>query len=149
MIVPDVNLLLYAHHRVFAQQPAAQRWWEGLLAGSEEVGLPSVVIFGFVRIGTSARVFERPMTVDDAVSRVREWLLRPNVRRLDPGPAHLDIAFDLLRVAGAGGNLTTDAQIAALAIESGAEIHSADTDFMRFPHVRWRNPLAPPTRARR
>ena len=148
MIVPDVNLLLYAHHVVFPQQQEAQRWWERLLASDEEVGLASVVVFGFVRISTSARILATPMSVDDAVSRARSWLARPNVRRLDPGPGHLDIAFDLLRSTGAGGNLTTNAQIAALAIEHGAEVHSADTDFMRFSGVRWRNPLAKVQRAR-
>ena len=142
MILPDVNLLLYAHHLVFPQQREAQGWWERLLASDEEIGLASVVVFGFVRISTSARVLATPMSVDEAVARVRAWLAQPNVRRLDPGPRHLDIAFDLLRSTGAGGNLTTDAQIAALAMEHGAEIHSADTDFARFSGVRWRNPLA-------
>lgn len=81
------------------------------------------------------------MEVADALSCAEEWLARPNVRFLVPGPRHLEIAFQLLRRVGAAANLTTDVQLAAYAIEYQAELHSADTDFGRFPQLRWVNPL--------
>lgn len=73
---------------------------------------------------------------------VEEWLARPHVRFVQPGPRHLEIAFDLLRHVGGAANLTTDAQIAALAIEHQGEVHSNDADFGRFPQLRWVNPIA-------
>lgn len=142
MIVPDLNLVLYAEIDAFTQHDRARSWWEGLLGGDVEVGLAAPTVFGFVRLATSRRVFERPLPVVDACARVEAWLSRPNVRFLLPGPRHLDIAFGLLRAAGAAGNLTTDAQLAALAIEFQAELHSNDGDFARFPQLRWVNPLA-------
>jgi predicted nucleic acid-binding protein len=81
------------------------------------------------------------MTVQDALGRVDEWFRRPQVRFLQPGPRHLDIAFRLLRKLGTAANLTTDVQLAALAIENQAELHSNDSDFGRFPELRWINPL--------
>jgi predicted nucleic acid-binding protein len=82
------------------------------------------------------------MTIDAAVGHVESWLAEPGVHTLLPGPRHLEIAFGLLRRTGASVDLTTDAQIAALAIENQGEIHSNDVDFGRFPGLRWRNPLA-------
>jgi toxin-antitoxin system PIN domain toxin len=141
LIVPDVNLLLYAHVNAFPEHARARRWWEGLLNGSREVGIASPVLFGFLRISTSLRVLHPPMSVPDAVSRAESWLSRPHVHFVVPGPRHLDVAFDLLRRAGAGGDLTTDVQLAALAIELHGEVHSNDGDFGRFPGLRWVNPI--------
>lgn len=98
-------------------------------------------MFGFVRIATNPRVFRPPLAVEDAVARVSGWLARPNVRALSPGPQHLQIAFRLLRELGAAANLTTDAQLAAYAIEHNATLCSNDTDFARFGGLRWANPL--------
>jgi uncharacterized protein len=98
-------------------------------------------LFGFLRLSTSRRVLEPPLSVPVAVGYVRSWLDQPNVRFLTPGPRHLDIAFALLEKAGTAANLTTDARLAAYAIEYGAELHSNDTDFGRFPDLRWINPL--------
>ena len=142
MIVPDVNLLLYAHITSFAEHVRARRWWERLMAGDREVGVAGPAIFGFVRLVTNRRVLDRPLDVADALARVEEWLDRPHVHFVQPGPRHLKIAFDLLRDVGAAANLTTDAQLAALAIEHQAELHSNDSDFGRFPRLRWSNPLA-------
>lgn len=114
----------------------------GLLGGVTEVGLAAPAVFGFLRLATSRRVFERPLAVDDAAGRVESWLARPQARFLLPGPRHLEISLGLLRGAGAAGNLTTDAQLAALAIEYQGEVHSNDADFARFPGLRWINPLA-------
>jgi toxin-antitoxin system PIN domain toxin len=141
VIVPDVNLLLYAHFDVFEQHEPAREWWQGLLSDKHEVGIATIVVFGFVRVATNRRVFKPPMTVVDALGAVEGWLARPNVRVLVPGPRHLEIAFGLLRAAGTGGDLTTDAQIAALALEHQAELHSNDSDFARFSGLRWIDPL--------
>lgn len=141
MIIPDINLLLYAHVDAFAQHAAARAWWEELVGSRRDVGLASATLFGFLRIVTNPRVFEEPASVETAVGWVEEWLERPNVRLLLPGPRHLEIAFGLLRELGTGANLTTDAQLAALAIEYQGELHSNDADFGRFPQLRWVDPL--------
>ncbi len=143
MILPDVNLILYAEIDAFPQHRAARAWWEGAMSGDRPVGLAAVVLFGFVRIATSRRIFTAPLAIDDALARVRAWLARPNAALLTPGARHLDIAFGLLASIGTGANLTTDAQIAAHALEVGGEVFSNDPDFARFPNLRWSNPLAP------
>ncbi len=141
MIVPDVNLLLYAEIDAFPQHPDAKVWWERALNGSRLVGLPPVSVFGFLRIATHRKIFDEPMETADAVARVRAWVLRPHVVFLNPGARSIELAMDLLSRTGAAGNLTTDAQIAAQAIEANAEVHSNDSDFGRFEGLRWVNPL--------
>lgn len=142
MIVPDVNMLLYAEIDAFPQHRAARKWWEDLLNGERQVGITSVSLFGFLRIGTNRRVFSDPLSAGDAVARVRRWLARPNVAFLVPGTRYLDTAFRLLEQIGTGSNLTTDVQLATHAIEHGGEVHSNDSDFGRFDGLRWLNPLA-------
>ena len=141
MIVIDVNLLLYATVSGFSQHETVRPWWQEMLNGSEEVGLSPPAIFGFLRIATSPRVLAAPMTAAAATGYVTDWLDRPNARFVVPGPRHLEIAFGLLREIGTAGNLTTDIQLAALALENDAEVASNDSDFGRFPALRWRNPL--------
>jgi toxin-antitoxin system PIN domain toxin len=141
VIIPDINVLLYAQITAFPEHLRARKWWEEALNGSQEVGLASPVLFGFIRIGTNPRVLEPPLAVEDAVGIVESWLKRPNVRYLLPGPRHLELAFGLLRALGAAANLTTDVQLAALAIEYQGELHSNDVDFTRFPGLRLVNPL--------
>jgi toxin-antitoxin system PIN domain toxin len=140
--VPDINLLLYAVGREFSQHARARRWWEQLLSGEEEVGLSAPTLFGFIRLATSRRVFRSPMSASRTVELAKEWMERPHVRFLLPGPRHLELSFGLFRALGVGGNLTTDVQLAALAMEHQAELHSSDADFARFPGLRWRNPLS-------
>ena len=142
MIIPDINLLLYANFSVYPEHARARTWWEGLLNDSEDVAIPGPTLFGFVRLATHRKVFDPPMTVEAALKTVEGWFARSNVRFLLPGPRHMEISFDLLRRLGASGNLTTDTQLAALAIEYQAEMHSNDQDFGRFPQLRWVNPLA-------
>jgi uncharacterized protein len=146
VIVPDINMLLYASMDSFPEHPQARVWWELCLGEKREVGIPLAVLFGFIRVATNRRIFDPPMSVDFALAVVESWLTRPQVRILSPGPRHITIAFELLRGLGTAANLTTDAQIAALAIEYQAEVHSADTDFARFPQLRWTNPLNPTSR---
>ncbi len=142
MIVPDINLLLYAEIDAFPEHGAARRWWEGALNGERQVGIAPVCLFGFLRIATNRRVFTTPLGMDDAIARVARWLERPHVLLLVPASRHLDTAFRLLRKLGTGANLTTDVQIAAHAMDYGGEVFSNDTDFGRFEGVRWVNPLA-------
>ncbi|MEW5738232.1 MAG: type II toxin-antitoxin system VapC family toxin [Myxococcota bacterium] len=141
MIVPDLNLVVYAHNGDAPSHRQARAWWEGLLNGQTPVGLPWAVVLGFIRLMTHRHVLVKPMTTAEAMAHVREWFAQPPVERLDPGPKHLDILERLLLAVGAGGNLTTEAHLAALAIEYQGELHSNDGDFGRFPGLRWRDPL--------
>ena len=142
MIVPDVNLLLHAHDSQSRRHEAARTWWEALMNGSGTVGLPWVAILGFIRIATHPKILDNTLDVGGACSRVRSWLARPQTALVHPGDRHADILFDLLESAGSAGNLTTDAHLAALAIEHQAELHSTDADMARFPGLRWVNPIA-------
>jgi len=143
MIVPDANLLLYAYDSESPFHAAASRWWAALLSGVEPVGLCPVVVFAFLRLSTHGKVFDRPLTAGEAAKCIASWLARPNVRLLVAGPGHIEAVTRLLTKAGTAGNLVTDAQIAALAMEYGATVHSADTDFARLTGVSWENPLLP------
>ena len=141
MIIPDVNLLLYAEIDAYPQHARARTWWEQALNGERMVGIPSVSLFGFVRLATNRRVFADPLSTSEAIGRVNRWLECPQAQYLIPGPRHLSIALGLLSSLGTAGNLTTDVQLAAHAIEHQAELHSNDLDFGRFEGLRWRNPL--------
>lgn len=141
MIIPDLNLLIYAHHAADPRHAAARAWWEGCLNGSEPVGMAWATLLGFVRLTTHRQVLVHPLPVATATGVVEEWLDQPIVRVLVPGREHARHCFGYLRKLGVAGNLTTDAHLAALALEYQAELHSTDNDFARFPGLRWRNPL--------
>ena len=141
MILPDLNLLVYAYNSDAPQHAAARRWWESSLSGSTSIGLPWAVLMGYVRLMTSRAVLLEPLSPAEAVSDIREWLDQPQVQVLVPGPRHLDVFAGLAKAMGTAGRLTTDLHLAALAIENQAELHSNDTDFGRFPGLRWHNPL--------
>jgi toxin-antitoxin system PIN domain toxin len=141
MIVPDLNLLIYAYNVDATEHLLAKRWWEACLSEFRPVGLSWAVITGYVRLITGRMAMVDPFSVSDAVSHVRSWLERPQVEILTPGPRHLDLLDSLLRDARASGALAMDAHLAALAIENNAEVHSNDSDFSRFPGLRWINPL--------
>ena len=141
MIIPDINLLLYAYDAASPFHAKAAAWWQGCLSGTEPVGLLPVVLFGFVRIGTNVRAFQNPMAASEAVGHVRSWLAQPPVELLDAGPGHVEIVFKLLEDLGTAGNLVTDAQIAAAVLDHDAVLHTADTDFIRFGTLRWLNPI--------
>ena len=141
MILPDLNLVIYAHNRDAPHHAAARIWWEGLLNGTEPVAIPWTVVLGFVQLMTHRSVLITPMTPSAALAQVRAWFACPNVEHLEPGPRHVDLLDQLLSAVGTAGNLTTDAHLAALAIEHQCELHSNDNDFARFPGLRWRSPL--------
>lgn len=141
MLVIDVNLLLYAVVSGFPQHALTAAWFERTMNSSAQVALTSPAVFGFLRLATSPRVLQEPVAIDTAIAYVREWLARPNVEFVAPGPQHLEIAFDLLSGIGTAGNLTTDVQLAAYAIELDAQLCSNDSDFGRFPDLDWSNPL--------
>jgi uncharacterized protein len=142
VIVPDTNLLLYAYSRHPLFGAAAARWWEGCLNGREAVGLTPTVVFGFIRIVTQPRGFSRPGQLADAAAVVRSWAAHPTVEMLEEGgAAHLERVLNLLADCGSAGNLTTDARIAAVALEHRAVVHTADADFSRFPGLAWHNPI--------
>ncbi len=140
MIVPDVNLLVYAYNSDAPQHEAARAWWEDSLSGREPVGLTWAAMLGFVRLMTHSAVLVDPMTPGEALSHVRSWLARPNATVLQPGPRHLDLLDALFDEAGVAGTLTTDAHLAAIALENNATLHSNDADFARFGGLRHRNP---------
>lgn len=141
MILPDVNILLYAHITAYPVHARARAWWEATLRGNERVALTDVAIFGFVRLATNRRVFELPMTVEEAASAVEGWFATPAVFFLVPDPSHVATGLGLLRALGAGANLTTDIQLAAYALGSGATLATTDSDFARMPGVRCVNPV--------
>ena len=143
MILPDVNIAIQAYNRDSAQHRLAEKWWQDALDGQfGPIGLAWITILGFVRIVTSRTVLERPLPIEAAVEMARSWLQQESVRIVIPGAQHPEILFGLLTKLGTAGNLTSDAHLAALALEYRAQIASTDTDFARFSGLRWFNPLA-------
>ncbi len=141
MIIPDLNLIIYAHDPLSSRHSAAVRWWADLLNSKRPVGLAWVTILGFLRLSTHPRLIANPMTPQEAMARVKSWLVVPSVRIVTPGEEHARHFFDLIESVGVAGNLTTDAHLAAIAIEYQAELASTDADFGRFPGLRWMNPI--------
>ncbi len=141
MIVPDLNLLVYAHNTAASSHEAARTWWSNLMNRERPVGMPWSVSLGFVRLVTHPAVLSDPIRPLDALRFVLSWLDRPHVRVLEPGPRHLAILADLFGATSVAGSLTTDTYLAVLAIEHQAELHTNDGDFERFPGLRHCNPL--------
>ncbi len=141
MIIPDVNVLVYAYNPNARHHKEARLWWEDVLSCGRGVGLAWVVILGFIRLTTSKSVMVNPITVTQACGPVRDWLSRPNVTILNLGPSHAEAFFSILAEMGAGGNLTTDAHLAALAMEFQGELVSNDADFARIKGLRWARPF--------
>jgi len=142
MNVPDVNLLLYALDRSSPHHDRARDWLEGVLSGQETVGFSWTVLLAFLRLSTRGQIFVNPLAPGEAFDIVEGWLAQPSATVLHPTDRHGAILRGLIEPLGTAGNLTSDAHLAALAIEHGAEVCSADTDFARFRGLRWTNPLA-------
>ncbi len=144
MILIDANLLIYAIDRDSPHHKAARKWVERALSGPATVGLSWGVILAFLRLTTRPGILRHPMSGETALDFVDEWLGLPAVEIVVPGEGHWPVFRNLLEAAGTAGNLTSDAQLAALAIERGATVFSADNDFGRFPGLRHVNPLLRP-----
>jgi len=140
VVIVDANVLLYAVDRASAHHEPSRSWLDASLAGTEAVGLAWVALLAFIRIGTNASILPNPMTPDEATGQVATWLGAPAAVVAQPTPRHASLLGGLLRDSGTAGNLTTDAHLATLAIEHGADIVSYDRDFARFPGVRHRLP---------
>lgn len=141
MRLPDVNLLLYAVDETSPRFAPAHRWVEDLFGGTETVALAWPVALAFVRLTTKASIMAEPFAIDAALDVVDGWLARPNVVVVGPTDRHAAVLRELLAPLGTGGNLVSDAHLAALAIEHGAELCSCDADFSRFGGLRWHDPL--------
>jgi uncharacterized protein len=137
----DVNVLIYAHRLESPDHDRYVEWLDAARRGPEPLGLPSVVGSGFVRVVTHPRIFVDPTPLDDALKFVRALRSGPSVLDLDPGPRHFEAFAKLCVEADARGNLVPDAHIAAIAVEHGATLYSADRSFSRFATLRWRHPL--------
>jgi toxin-antitoxin system PIN domain toxin len=139
----DANLLLYATDEKAPRHAAARSWLEERLSGDETVAFAWAVLLAFLRLSTSARIFEHPLSPDRAFDVIHRWLAQPCATVVHPGDRHATLVHQLLGPLGTAGNLVIDAHLAALAIEHGAELNSCDTDFARFSGLRWIDPLAP------
>jgi hypothetical protein len=142
MKLVDVNILLYAVNEESAHHQLVRVVLENAINGDEPVGMAWVVLLAFLRLSTHPRAFARPLDPDAAMAIVDAWLAHPNVRIITERDQHWPILRGFLAQAGTAGNVTTDAHLAALAIERGAVLISCDADFSRFRELRWENPLA-------
>jgi len=141
VILCDVNVLVYAHKQGADRHGEYRAWLERTISGDEAVGVADLVLSGFIRIVTHARVFDSPSTFAEALAFVDVLRAAPAAIPVAPGRRHWGIFSDLGTTAGARGNLVPDAYLAALAIESGSEWITTDRGFARFPGLRWRHPL--------
>ena len=142
MKIPDANVLIYAVNRSAPQHRDARDWLDTSLAGSESVAFASVVLLAFVRITTKAGLLPHPLDVSIAFDIIEAWLAQPPAQIVQPGPRHVEILRRSLAGTGTGGNLTTDAHLAALAVEHGAELWTFDNDLRRFAGITVRTPGA-------
>lgn len=141
MILADANLLVYAKFADMPQHPDARRWLEERLNSRARFGLPWASAVAFLRLSTNPRLFRRPLTMSAAWQQVEEWLRHPRVWVPRPTEEHATVLGGLLDSSRASANLVPDAHLAAIAIEHGLTLCSADSDFARFPGLKWLNPL--------
>jgi len=142
MIVIDANLLLYAYDPRAAEHEASRTWLEAALSGTSLVRFAWLSLWAFVRISTSARVFEHPLTIEEATGAVTTWLAQPAAGILDPGERHWEIFRTLAQDGQTSGAMVMDTVLAAIAIEHGATLQTTDRDFSRFRGLAWQNPIA-------
>ena len=143
MMLIDANLLLYAYDPRAAEHEASKRWLEAALTGPQLVRFAWVTLWAFLRISTNARVFERPLSMAEAVAIVSTWLAQPGAGLVEPGERHWDLLRGLTSQGQTTGPLVMDAVLAALAIEHGATLYTTDQDVSRFTGLAWINPLTP------
>jgi len=141
VILPDVNVLLYAFRADSPEHAVHRRWLAGVVNGSMAYGMSPQVLAAVIRIATHPRVYVRPSRLTEVTAFASLLLAQPHCQSVHPGPRHWDIFCGLCRQAHATGNLVQDAWFAALAIESGCEWITTDRDFARFEGLRWRSPV--------
>ena len=142
MILPDVNVLVYAHRSDAPGHDAYRKWLEDVINSDQAYGVSDLVLSGFLRVVTHPRVFAPPSDLASALAFVHEVRDQPNAVSIAPGPRHWEIFRRLCEASGSKGNLIADAFLAALAIDSGSEWITTDRDYSRFPGLKWRHPLA-------
>jgi toxin-antitoxin system PIN domain toxin len=147
VILLDANILVYAHVSHFPQHERARGWLDDRLAGALPVGFPWPTLLAFLRLVTNPRIFERPEPIEQAWRQAEAWLNNPVSWVPEPTERHREILARLLLGHGARANLVPDAHLAALALEHGLVLCSSDSDFARFPGLRWHDPLSGPARA--
>ncbi len=140
MVLPDVNVLVYAHRTDTPAHAGCLRWLEAVINGPNAYGYSELVLGGFLRVVTHPRVFTTPSRMEPALAFVDGIRSQPNAVPIAPGPRHWGIFEDLCRKTNPKGNLVPDAYLAALAIESGSEWVTTDRDYSRFPGLKWRHP---------
>ncbi|MBW1946745.1 MAG: hypothetical protein C4B57_09835 [Deltaproteobacteria bacterium] len=141
MKVVDINLLIYAINKDTPHHLKAKKWLEASLSSDEPFGFAWTVILGFLRITTNSRIMPTPLSSEIALEIIDEWIRQPPSRIIVATERHWSILKELLMPLGTAANLTSDAHLAALAIEHGARLFSTDNDFSRFAMLRWTNPI--------
>jgi toxin-antitoxin system PIN domain toxin len=136
----DANVLLYAVNVSDSRHQVSRRWLDGVLNGADTAAFSWPVLLAFMRLSTKHGVFPTPLSVEQALTQVRAWLGEPTSILVEPTGRHLDILAGLLSALATGGNIVSDAHLAALAVEHGATVVTFDSDFGRFPGVRWALP---------
>jgi len=142
MELPDVNVLIYAHREDAPEHEKYAAWLARLAEGAAPYALSSVTLGGFLRIVTNPRIFQPATPMGVALAFCRQLMERPTAAFLQPGARHWAIMVDLIERADVRGAMVSDAYLAALAIEHGCQLVTTDSDFARFPSLRWRHPLA-------
>jgi toxin-antitoxin system PIN domain toxin len=141
MILPDLNVLLYAYNPHTRQHKRASSWWENTISGTELIGLPHEITLGFVHIATHPKLGKASVNLEAARDVVLSWLDLPQARVLLPSPDHTRKVIDLMKATDASGALASDASLAVYAMDNRATLYSNDTDFARFPGLDWKNPI--------
>jgi toxin-antitoxin system PIN domain toxin len=141
MVMFDVNVLVYAHRLDAKHHEEYAQWLRQTVESTEPFGLSDLVCSRFIRVVTNPRIFSPPATLKDGLGFIAELRARANCRVLLPGPSNWSLFQSLLEETQATAGLVADAYHAALAIEHGCELASADSDYARFPGLRWRHPL--------
>lgn len=141
MIILDANVLLYAYDSSSAKHSEARAWVEQVFSGEPAIGIPWQTISAFLRVITNNNLPGDRFSIEQAAEIIDQWLEQPNVRFLAPSGEHWTYFRRMLLEGQARGTLVTDAQLAALTLEYGGQLHTTDRDFARFPDLRWQNPL--------
>jgi hypothetical protein len=141
MILVDTNILIYAEDKLSLHHEEARQWWDTQLSGESPVSLCWSILSSFIRISTNRQIFIKPLTMKQAITRIQSWIDQPCVRLINPTESHWQIFKSMLLEGQAMANLVVDAHLAALAIEHGCTLYSTDSDFSRFPKLKWKNPI--------